>query len=170
MSTSSSTQPTTVVSTRVTSSTDGPDTPNSSPDSMSAEHMTDTTDVVALSASTTEPEPEPYTLQYRTIVSGEQRSRYKEDFNSQYNEYRNLHKAIDKVSKRFSHLEEELRQQHEGTTAWQRIKSQIVREYRENLRDAKYREAKRRFQHLHEKLAHIKRLVLEWDTTQTCRS
>ncbi|KAI9551531.1 hypothetical protein GHT06_021864 [Daphnia sinensis] len=168
--TSSSSQPTTVVSTRVTSSTDGPDTPNSSPDSMSAEHMTDTTDVVALSASTTEPEPEPYTLQYRTIVSGEQRSRYKEDFNSQYNEYRNLHKAIDKVSKRFSHLEEELRQQHEGTTAWQRIKSQIVREYRENLRDAKYREAKRRFQHLHEKLAHIKRLVLEWDTTQTCRS
>lgn len=170
LSTSSTTQPTTVVSTRVTSSTDGPDTPNSSPDSMSAEHMTDTTDVVALSASTTEPEPEPYTLQYRTIVSGEQRSRYKEDFNSQYNEYRNLHKAIDKVSKRFSHLEEELRQQHEGTTAWQRIKSQIVREYRENLRDAKYREAKRRFQHLHEKLAHIKRLVLEWDTTQTCRS
>ncbi|XP_046444893.1 RNA polymerase II elongation factor Ell-like [Daphnia pulex] len=173
LSTSSSTQATAVVSTRVTSSTDGPDTPNSSPDSMSADHMMDTTDVsVGLSASTTptETDSEPYTLQYRTIVSGEQRSRYKEDFNSQYNEYRNLHKAIDKVSKRFSHLEEELRQQDEGTSAWQRIKSQIVREYKENLRDAKYREAKRRFHHLHEKLAHIKRLVLEWDTTQTCRS
>ena len=60
-----------------------------------------------------------YTLQYQRIVSGEQRSRYKEDFNSQYNEYRNLHKAIDKVSKRFAQLEEELRQQNEGTTAWQ---------------------------------------------------
>ena len=82
----------------------------------------DTADVgVGLSASTTpiETDSESYTLQYRTIVSGEQRSRYKEDFNSQYNEYRNLHKAIDKVSKRFSHLEEELRQQDEGTSAWQ---------------------------------------------------
>ena len=52
----------------------------------------------------------------------------------------------------------------------QRIKHQILREYRDNLRDTKYRETKRRFQHLHEKLAHIKRLVLEWDTAQSCRS
>ena len=101
-----------VVSTRVTSSTDGPDTPNSSPDSMSTEHMMES-DVTPAS------EEAEYTLQYQRIVSGEQRSRYKEDFNSQYNEYRNLHKAIDKVSKRFAQLEEELRQQHEGTTAWQ---------------------------------------------------
>ena len=45
-----------------------------------------------------------------------------------------------------------------------------MREYKENLRDAKFIETKRRFQHLHEKLAYIKRLVLEWDTAQTCRS
>ena len=63
--------------------------------------------------------PLEYTLQYKPIVSCEQRSRYKEDFNSQYNEYRDLHKAIDKVSKRFAQLEEKLRQQHEGTSAWQ---------------------------------------------------
>lgn len=114
--------------------------------------------------------PLEYTLQYKPIVSCEQRSRYKEDFNSQYNEYRDLHKAIDKVSKRFAQLEEKLRQQHEGTSAWQQIKSQIVHEYKVNQRDAKYREAKRRFQHLHEKLAYIKRLVLEWDTAQAIRS
>jgi len=97
---------------------------------MSADHMMDTTDVgVGLSASTTPMEDsESYTLQYRTIVSGEQRSRYKEDFNSQYNEYRNLHKAIDKVSKRFSHLEEELRQQDEGTSAWQ-VKKETTFEF-----------------------------------------
>ena len=63
--------------------------------------------------------PAEYTLQYKPIVSCEQRSRYKEDFNSQYNEYRDLHKAIDKVSKRFAQLEEELRQQDEGTKDWQ---------------------------------------------------
>ena len=79
---------------------------------MSTEHMMES-DVTPAS------EEAEYTLQYQRIVSGEQRSRYKEDFNSQYNEYRNLHKAIDKVSKRFAQLEEELRQQHEGTTAWQ---------------------------------------------------
>lgn len=53
---------------------------------------------------------------------------------------------------------------------FQRIKHQILREYRDNLRDSKYRETKRRFQHLHEKLAYIKQLVLEWDMAQTCRS
>jgi len=121
------------------------------------------------------PYPE-FTHQYQPIVSCEQRSRYKEDFNSQYNEYRDLHKAIVKVSRRFAQLEEELRQESRGTTAWQRIRSQIVREYRENRRDMKFQEAKRRFDHLHEKLAHIKRLVLEWDTAQaqqqmsSCRS
>jgi len=124
-------------------------------------------------------DPEPglrsneYTQQYGRIVCGVQRSRYKEDFNSQYDEYRDLFQSIDKVSKRFAKLEEELRQQHEGTTAWQRIESQIVREYKENRNDVKYREKRRRFQHLHEKLAHIKRLILEWDTAQgpqICRS
>jgi len=107
-----------------------------------------------------------YSHQYRRIVSAEQRSRYKEDFNSQYEEYRDLFKAIDKVSKRFEKLEEELRQQDEGTSAWQRIEEQIVREYKENLRDVKYLDARRRFQHLHDKLALIKRLILEWDTAQ----
>lgn len=66
-----------------------------------------------------------YTNQYQRIVSGEQRSRYKEDFNAQYNEYRDLHKAIDKVSKRFAQLEEELRQQHEGTTAYKVMKGSL---------------------------------------------
>ena len=69
-----------------------------------------------------------YTHQYQRIVSSEQRSRYKEDFNSQYNEYRDLHKAIDKVSKRFAQLEDELRRQHEGTSAWQVKTSQTSRD------------------------------------------
>lgn len=149
------------VSTRVTSSTDGPETPNSSPDSLTDAMMEADTPMTAAYPD--------FTHQYRRIVTGEQRSRYKEDFNSQYNEYRDLHKAIVKVSQRFAQLEEELRQESEGTNAWQRIKSQIVREYKENMRDMKFQEAKRRFDHLHEKLAHIKRLVLDWDTAQAQR-
>ena len=107
-----------MVSTRVTSSTDGPDTPNSSPDSLTTEHMMEVSDHHHYAPVEADASLE-YTLQYKPIVSCEQRSRYKEDFNSQYNEYRDLHKAIDKVSKRFAQLEEKLRQQHEGTSAWQ---------------------------------------------------
>ena len=70
-----------------------------------------------------------FTHQYRRIVTGEQRSRYKEDFNSQYNEYRDLHKAIVKVSQRFAQLEEELRQESEGTNAWQ-VKKNTKNPYR----------------------------------------
>lgn len=108
-----------VISTRVTSSTDGPDTPNSSPDSMTMESSTEMVSHHHINGGGAGEETvAEYTNQYQRIVSGEQRSRYKEDFNAQYNEYRDLHKAIDKVSKRFAQLEEELRQQHEGTTAY----------------------------------------------------
>ena len=100
--------PTTTPVARVTSSTDGPDTPNSSPDSV-ADNL-DTTD------TTVAPK---FMHQYRRIDSLQQRSRYKEVFNSQYKEYRELHKAIDRVSKRFAQLEEELRQEDEGTEPWQ---------------------------------------------------
>ena len=100
--------------TRVTSSTDGPDTPNSSsPDSLTENVEMERSDPESGLRSSE------YTQQYGRIVCGEQRSRYKEDFNSQYDEYRDLFQSIDKVSKRFAKLEEELRQQHEGTTAWQ---------------------------------------------------
>lgn len=98
----------------MTSSTDGPDTPNSSsPDSL--------TENVEMERSDPESglHSAEYTQQYGRIVCGEQRSRYKEDFNSQYDEYRDLFQSIDKVSKRFAKLEEELRQQHEGTIARQ---------------------------------------------------
>lgn len=86
----------------------GPETPNSSPESVERMDAID------------EPEPYPdYTQLYQRIVSCEQRSRYKEEFNSQYNEYRDLHKIIDRVSKRFAQLEEELRQECEGSSEWQ---------------------------------------------------
>lgn len=46
---------------------------------------------------------------------------------------------------------------------FQDIKKQIVRDYKENQRDGEYQKGKRRFQYLHDKLSHIKRLVLEYD-------
>lgn len=46
----------------------------------------------------------------------------------------------------------------------QRIKDQILKEYSENKKNTKHQDAKRRFQYLHDKLSHIKRLVIEYDS------
>ncbi|NWU73555.1 ELL2 factor, partial [Pterocles burchelli] len=44
---------------------------------------------------------------YTTIVSHEQRQHYKDDFNAEYGEYRNLHAQIESTIKRFLQLDEQ---------------------------------------------------------------
>ncbi|NXJ23730.1 ELL2 factor, partial [Dicrurus megarhynchus] len=44
---------------------------------------------------------------YVAIVSLEQRQRCKDDFNAEYEEYRNFHVLIDKITKRFRKLGEQ---------------------------------------------------------------
>lgn len=48
---------------------------------------------------------------------------------------------------------------------FQSIKEQIVREYYANKKDAKLNESKKRFQYLHDKLSHIKKLVADYDSS-----
>lgn len=43
--------------------------------------------------------------QYFTIASHDQRSQYKQDFNTEYEEYRHLHEKIDNVAKKFLDLQ-----------------------------------------------------------------
>lgn len=52
---------------------------------------------------------------YTSIRTAEQKSRYKAEFNADYKEYRKLHSVIDKVSKRFAHLEERLLKSEHGS-------------------------------------------------------
>lgn len=56
---------------------------------------------------------------YATIETDEQRSRYKDDFNTEYPLYRDLHAVIEKVSKKFAHLEERLRSEKRGSEEYQ---------------------------------------------------
>lgn len=107
-----------------------------------------------------------YIREYTTIQTLEQRRRYKEEFNADYAEYRNLHSKVDEVSQKFAQLEKRLQREEKGSDGWKIIKNQIVKEYQENKRNTKHQEDKRRFQYLHEKLSHIKRLVLEFDSAQ----
>ncbi|KAK9305305.1 hypothetical protein QLX08_003578 [Tetragonisca angustula] len=110
-----------------------------------------------------------YLTYYTTISSAEQRRRYKAEFNADYEEYRRLHAQVAKVSKRFTQLQDRLkREQASGNwNEYEAIRQLILYEYNETKRDPKHRETKRRFHYLHEKLSHIKRLVLEYDT-QNC--
>ncbi|XP_029042354.1 RNA polymerase II elongation factor Ell [Osmia bicornis bicornis] len=110
-----------------------------------------------------------YLTYYTTISSAEQRRRYKAEFNADYEEYRRLHAQVAKVSKRFAQLQERLKQE-ETSGNWdeyEEIRRQILHDYNETKRDPVHKETKRRFHYLHEKLSHIKRLVLEYDT-QNC--
>lgn len=56
---------------------------------------------------------------YTPIVSQEQRQRYKNDFNREYNEYRDLHARIEGVTRQFTVLEAQLRQLQQGTDQYQ---------------------------------------------------
>ncbi|CAH1407219.1 unnamed protein product [Nezara viridula] len=107
-----------------------------------------------------------YRIDYTTIKDVDQRRKYKEDFNANYSEYKRLHSQVEQVSKKFTLLQEQLKKEEKGSEGWQRIKDQIMREYEENNRNTRHQDAKRRFHYLHEKLSHIKRLVMEYDEKQ----
>jgi len=57
--------------------------------------------------------------QYTRIETEEQRNRYKDDFNAEYQIYRDLHAVIERVSRRFAQLELRLREEERGTTDYQ---------------------------------------------------
>ncbi|EFA12366.2 hypothetical protein TcasGA2_TC002072 [Tribolium castaneum] len=104
-----------------------------------------------------------YLTEYTTIKDADQRRRFKADFNADYAEYKDLHGIVEKVSRRFVDLELKLKQEDASSPRFKDLKKQIVREYNENKNDLEHQKLKRRFQYLHDKLSHIKRLVLEYD-------
>jgi len=105
-----------------------------------------------------------FLVAYTPIVSVEQRVRYKSEFNQYYAKYRTLHKVLDQVSKKFAHLESRLKEAQRGSQDFKNVKARIVVEYEKNKKDQTYQEARSNFQYLHEKLAHIKKLVHDYDT------
>ena len=56
------------------------------------------------------------------------------------------------------------------SSLFQNVKARILQEYEKNKGDGVYQEARSSFQYLHEKLAHIKKLVHDYDTAKVgCR-
>lgn len=52
---------------------------------------------------------------YARICSPERRQSYKQDFNREYSEYRDLHARIDGVTRQFMELDTQLKQLHHGS-------------------------------------------------------
>ncbi|KAM7376075.1 hypothetical protein PAMP_005823 [Pampus punctatissimus] len=93
-----------------------------------------------------------YLSTYKAICNHNQRQIYKQDFNMEYSEYRDLHARIDGVTRQFMELDTQLKQLHHES-----------RKYKSN---PNYNQDKIRCEYLHSKLAHIKKLISEYDQQQ----
>uniref|UniRef100_A0A3B3TEJ2 Elongation factor RNA polymerase II n=1 Tax=Paramormyrops kingsleyae TaxID=1676925 RepID=A0A3B3TEJ2_9TELE len=104
---------------------------------------------------------------YTAIASQEQRQSYKNDFNAEYHEYRDLHARIESITRQFTVLDSELKQLQQGTDKYKTIRNQILQEYHKIKKtNPNYGQEKNRCEYLHNKLAHIKKLIAEYDQQQ----
>ncbi|KAK6494910.1 RNA polymerase II elongation factor ELL2-like [Huso huso] len=119
------------------------------------------TDSTELSSTTESPD---YLIKYSAIVSLDQRQTYKDDFNAEYEEYRNLHGRVESITRRFAQLDAERKRVPPGTKEHQIIHEEVLQEYKKmKMSYPHYHEEKCRCEYLHNKLAHIKRLIAEFD-------
>ncbi|XP_025328762.1 RNA polymerase II elongation factor ELL3 [Canis lupus baileyi] len=121
----------------------------------------------SVQADSESPSPEEvpdYLLQYRAIHSAEQQHAYEQDFETDYTEYRILHARVGAASQRFIELGAEIKRVQRGTPEYKMLEEKIVQEYKKfRKRYPGYREEKRRCEYLHQKLSHIKGLILEFE-------
>ncbi|XP_026106833.1 RNA polymerase II elongation factor ELL2-like [Carassius auratus] len=94
----------------------------------------------------------------------DQRQHYKDDFNAEYDEYRILHARVESVTRRFTKLDAQCKRLAPGTKEYQEVHEQVLQEYKKvKQHSPNYYEEKQRCEYLHNKLAHIKRLIADFD-------
>ncbi|KAG8007474.1 RNA polymerase II elongation factor ELL2, partial [Nibea albiflora] len=105
-----------------------------------------------------------YVVKYMPLVSMDQRQSYKDDFNAEYDEYRLLHARVENITRRFTQLDAQCRKLTPGTKEYQKVQEEVLKEYKKmKQRSPNYHEDKQRCEYLHNKLAHIKRLIADYD-------
>eukprot|EP00063_Salmo_salar_P048199 XP_014023034.1 PREDICTED: RNA polymerase II elongation factor ELL2-like isoform X5 [Salmo salar] len=105
-----------------------------------------------------------YICKYMTVVSIDQRQTYKDNFNAEYEEYRILHARVEKITRHFTQLDARCRRLPPGTKEYQEVHEDVVKEYSKvRLHSPNYQVEKQRCEYLHNKLAHIKRLIADFD-------
>jgi len=111
-----------------------------------------------------------FETEFVPITNLQQRARYKEEFNSHYNQYIQFHTILGQVQAKFTQLENSLKDAEKGSQEYMRIKSEILSEYEPYRMDQSYQDARHNFHYLHEKLAFLKRLVHDYDTSAAAGS
>ncbi|XP_076465285.1 RNA polymerase II elongation factor ELL-like isoform X2 [Babylonia areolata] len=104
-----------------------------------------------------------YLLQFSKIGSCEQRRQYEETFIKEYTEYRRLYEKVENVSKRFEHLKERINNTQEGSKMYEELRNLVLKEYKHHKSNTQFQRHKQRLDFLHNKLAHIKQMILEHD-------
>ncbi|KAL6111808.1 ell2 [Pungitius sinensis] len=105
-----------------------------------------------------------YVVKYMPMVSMDQRQSYKDDFNAEYEEYRQLHARVENITRRFTELDSKCRKLAPGTKEYQKVQEEVLKEYKKMKQHSpNYQEEKQRCEYLHNKLAHIKRLIADFD-------
>ncbi|ELK34467.1 RNA polymerase II elongation factor ELL [Myotis davidii] len=100
-------------------------------------------------------------------LNGTCNSSSKNDFNAQYSEYQDLHVRIEQITQRFTQLDTQLWQLSQGSKEYKTTRGQILQEYRKIKKtNTNYSQEKHWWEYLHSKLAHIKRLIAEYDQWQ----
>lgn len=115
----------------------------------------------------TDNDTEDYLSTYTGIHSHDQRQSYKLDFNREYSEYRDLHARIDSVTRQFMELDTQLKRLHHESHKYKTVHNKILQEYRKIKKsNPNYNQDKIRCEYLHNKLAHIKKLISQYDQQQ----
>ncbi|XP_041836423.1 RNA polymerase II elongation factor ELL2 [Melanotaenia boesemani] len=105
-----------------------------------------------------------FAVKYTMLVSLDQRQSYKDDFNAEYDEYRQLHARVESITRRFTQLDTQCRKLAPGTKEHQKVQEEVLKEYKKmKQHNPNYHEEKLRCEYLHNKLAHIKRLIADFD-------
>ncbi|XP_068607808.1 RNA polymerase II elongation factor ELL-like [Brachionichthys hirsutus] len=108
-----------------------------------------------------------YLLTYTPILSHDQRQSYKQDFNREYSEYRDLHAHIEGVTSQFMELDAQRKRLHHESHKYKTVHVKILQEYRKIKKsNPNYNQEKSRCEYLHNKLAHIKKLISQYDQRQ----
>ncbi|XP_064391206.1 RNA polymerase II elongation factor ELL-like [Halichondria panicea] len=138
---------------------------NSDPSTMTSDPST----VTSNPTSTTNDIPD-FKMEFPPIQTDEQRTFYKEVFNSDYTEYIQLKDSMDSVStphqKLCSELSDKLKQLPKRCEEAKSIRKRIRAKYSEVQQNKVYQENRRRFQELHHKLDYIKKQVVDYDRTK----
>lgn len=119
---------------------------------------------VQSSESSSKTEMPDYVAKYTPLASVDQRQSYKDDFNAEYDEYRQLHARVESITRRFTQLDAQCRKLVPGTKEYQKVQEDVLKEYKKmKQHNPNYHEEKQRCEYLHNKLAHIKRLIADFD-------